>query len=91
MTKDFVITIEQLAEAMGKKVYKGRIYLWDLGYNTKKTKCKVYIYATRRSFHAAAYITCTSQPEQWIKQEEKKLKALAMQRVSETFLRIRKL
>lgn len=89
MTKDFVITIEQLAEAMGKKVYKDRIYLWDFGYNTKKTKCKVYIYATRMSFRAAAYITCSSQPKQWIKREEKKLKALALQRVSEAISRIR--
>ena len=86
-----MITIEQLAEAMGKKVYKDRIYLWDLGHNTAKTKCKVYIYATQRAFHAAAYITCPSQPEQWIMREEKKLKALAMQRVSEAIKNIKEL
>ena len=83
-----MITIEQLAEAMGKKVYKDRIYL-NLGYNTEKTKCKVYIYATRRAFHAAAYITCPSQPEQWIRREEKKLKAWALQRVSEAIKNIK--
>jgi hypothetical protein len=78
-----MITLEQLAKAMGKKVVKDRIYMWDLGYNTKKTKCHAYVYVMGDEFRAAAYIECPTQPPQWIAHEEAKVRERVMKRVIE--------
>ena len=77
-----MITLEQLAEALGAKVHESRrIYIWSLGYNTKKTKCKAYIYEANEEFRAACYIECPSQTKAWIHKEEEKVKARLMERV----------
>ena len=77
-----MITLEQLADALGAKVHESqRIYIWSLGYNTKKTKCKAYIYETHGEFRAAYYIECPSQTKAWIHKEEEKVKARLMERV----------
>ena len=77
-----MITLEQLAEALGTKVHESRrIYVWSLGYNTKKTKCKAYVYETNGEFRAACYIECPSQTKAWIHKEEEKVKARLMERV----------
>ena len=77
-----MITLEQLADALGAKVNDSqRIYIWSLGYNTKKTKCKAYIYEAHGEFRAACYIECPTQTKAWIHKEEEKVKARLMERV----------
>ena len=77
-----MITLEQLADALGAKVHESqRIYIWSFGYNTKKTKCKAYIYEAHGEFRAACYIECPTQTKAWIHKEEEKVKARLMERV----------
>ena len=84
-----MITLEQLAEALGIKVHTNqRIYIWDLGYHTKKTKCKAYIYEANGEFRAACYIDCPTQTKAWAHKEEEKIKAKVMQRVIEACKRL---
>ena len=73
------ITIEQLAEKLGKSVWsKGdlkRIYLNDVGYNTKKMSTKAFIFQDEnKDFKVSCYIDCPSQPYQWIKSQEEEVK-----------------
>lgn len=78
-----MITFEQLAEALGVKVHTNhRIYIWDMGYHTKKTKCNLYVYETDGDFAVACYIECPTQPKAWIHKEEEKIKAKLMERVA---------
>lgn len=84
-----MITLEQLAQALGAKVHESRrIYIWSLGYNTKKTKCKAYVYETKGEFRAACYIECPTQTKAWIHKEEEKVKTKLMERVIKACKRI---
>ena len=73
------ITIEQLAEKMGKQIWsKGdlkRIYLNDAGYNTKKMSTKTWIYQDANgNFKVSCKIECPSQAWQWIESQEQEVK-----------------
>ena len=57
--------------------------MWDLGYNTKKTKCHAYVYVANDEFRAAAYIECPSQSPKWKANEEAKVRERVMKRVIE--------
>lgn len=73
-----IVTIEQLAENMGKTVWsKGelkRIYLNDAGYNTKKMSTKAFIYEKDGDFRVSVNIDCPSQPYQWVESQEKEVR-----------------
>ncbi len=66
-------TIEQLATALGKKVWSkngsNRIYI-DAGYNTKKMKTTAYIYEVDGEFKVSCFIDCPSQPMAWINSQK---------------------
>lgn len=70
------ISIEQLAELLGGKIWvKGdlkRIYLYR-GYNTKKMSTKTYVYEYNGDFRVSCVIECNSQPQAWIKSQEKEV------------------
>ena len=84
-----MITLEALAQELGCKVRNDRIYIWDLGYHTKKTKCNTYIYIKDDEFRAACYIECPSQSPKWIANEEAKIRAKVMERVAKACERIK--
>lgn len=84
-----MITLEELAKEIGGKIWHNRIYVFDVGYNTKKTRCRAYIYALNRSFHAACYIKCPSQPPKWIDKEQRKIEKQLMERVNAACKRIK--
>lgn len=71
------ITIEKLAERLGEKVWsKGdlkRIYLNDAGHNTKKMSTKTFIFEKEGNFIVSCNIDCPSQPDQWIKSQQKEV------------------
>jgi len=72
------VTIEQLAEKLGKNVWsKGdlkRIYLNDAGYNTKKMSTKAFIYEKDGDFRVSVNIDCSSQAYQWIESQEEQVR-----------------
>lgn len=73
-----MITIELLAEKLGKTVWeKGnlkRIYLNDAGWNTKKISTKTYIWQNENGdFSVSCRIECPSQPLSWIKSQEEEV------------------
>lgn len=72
------VTIEQLAEKLGKTVWsKGelkRIYLNNVGYNTKKMSTKAFIYEKDGDFRVSVNIDCPSQAYQWIESQEKEVR-----------------
>jgi hypothetical protein len=73
------LTLEQLAEAMGKTVWsKGdlkRIYLNDAGHNTKKMSTKAFIFQTEDGqFKVSVRVECDSQPWQWCKSQEEQVR-----------------
>jgi len=79
MTANNLITIEALAEQMGKTVwYKGdlkRIYLNDAGWNTKKMSTKTFIFQDENGdFKVSCQVECPSQPRQWCKSQEDEVK-----------------
>lgn len=69
------LTIEQLAEKMGKTVWsKGnlkRIYLNDAGWNTKKMSTKTFIWQREDGeFQVSCKIDCPSQGWNWISSQQ---------------------
>jgi len=76
--KNQKVTIEKLAEKLGKQVWvKGdmkRIYLNDAGFNTKKMSTKTFIFQTDDEFKVSCRIDCPSQPYQWIQSQEQEVK-----------------
>ncbi len=82
------VTIEQLAENMGKTVWtKGdlkRIYLNDAGYNTKKMSTKAFIFQNEDGeFCVSVRIECDSQPFSWIKSQEEQVRESILEKIEE--------
>lgn len=80
------VTIEQLAEKMGKTVWsKGdlkRIYLNDAGYNTKKMSTKSFIFQDESGeFCVSVRIECPSQPWAWIKSQQDEVRDYIMNEI----------
>jgi len=72
------ITIEQLAEKIGRQVWeKGslqRIYLNDTGWNTKKMSTKTFIFQDGNGeFQVSCTIDCPSQHDNWIESQEREV------------------
>ena len=86
------ITMEQLAEKMDVKIWqKGdikRIYLNDVGYNTKKMTTKTFIYEKDGEFMVSCYIDCPTQAVQWIKSQEEETKNYVYGLIEKTIFEI---
>ena len=72
------MNLEMLAEKLNGKIWeKGnlkRLYLNNVGYNTKKMKTTAYVYVNEAgSFDVSVYIDCPSQHPSWIKSEREGL------------------
>lgn len=71
------IKIERLAELMSYTLWsKGdmkRIYLNDVGYNTKKMSTKAFIFEKHGQFLVSCRIECPSQDINWIKSQEEEV------------------
>lgn len=83
------LTIEQLAEKLGGKLWeKGdlkRIYL-DRGYNTKKMSTKTYVYQREDgTFGVSCYIDCPSQDFNWIKSQQNEVIEGVTEDINEAF------
>lgn len=63
------LSINEIAEKIGKSVWvKGdvqRIYLNDIGFNTKKMKTTAYIYLVEGEVLVSAFVDCWNQPINW--------------------------
>lgn len=86
------VTIEQLAGRFNQTVWvKGdlkRIYLNNQGYNTKKMSTKTFIFEKDGEFIVSCRIECTSQPYQWIKSQEEKVKESVYSKIEDFIERI---
>lgn len=80
------VSIEQLAEKLNIKLWvKGdlkRIYLNDVGHNTKKMSTKAFIFEKDGVFMASVKIECPSQPQNWISSQEEEVKETILEDVS---------
>lgn len=89
-TENTAITIEQLGEKLGGKLWiKGdmkRIYL-DRGYNTKKMSTKTYVFHRENgTFGVSCYIECPSQDFNWIKSQQEEVINNVLEDIEETLL-----
>lgn len=80
------ITIEELAQRMGEVVWaKGtlkRIYLNNIGYNTKKMSTKAYIYEKNGEFVPVVTVDCPCQSYEWADSQEVKFCAEIEERMN---------
>lgn len=72
-------TIEQLAEKMGLKLWeKGsvkRIYLNDVGYNTRQVTTKAFIFQHENGeYKVSVAVDCPTQPYEWVMSQEEILR-----------------
>lgn len=82
------ITIEQFAEQLGKTVWsKGdfkRIYMNNLGYNTKDMSTKTFIYQGKDGiFYVSCKINCPAQHDNWIDSQEKEIMNYVQKKINE--------
>lgn len=70
-----MVTIYELAERLGKRVWESgiikRIYINDVGYNTRKTSTVVFIWQDGDTFKVSCYIECPSQSYTWINSQKR--------------------
>lgn len=83
-----MLSFEKLAEKLNGKVWvKGdlkRIYLNDAGYNTKKMSTKAFIFQTEEGeYKVSVCVECPSQPWQWCKSQEDKVRESIEERIRE--------
>lgn len=79
------MTLEQIAEAIGEKVWNGqRIYVRRAGYNTKKMKTTAYIYKVDTEVRFSAFVQCDAQGAVWCQQRADEARAEMEQMVQDT-------
>lgn len=68
------LTIHQLADLLGKSVWEkgelSRIYMNNVGYNTKKMSTKAFMFIKDGEIIFSATVECPSQDEGWIMSQE---------------------
>ena len=81
------VTLEAIAEALGKKVWeKGdlkRIYLNDVGYNTKNVKSTAYIYMQEGAVKFYAKVVCDGQGPAWEESQENRMVEIMRERCTD--------
>jgi hypothetical protein len=77
-------TIDQIAELLGKTVWAGkRIYMNNVGYNTKKMSTKAFYYLENNEVKASVYVDCDNQPLDWCKSQAEQFRASMMETLEE--------